>query len=138
LANQRGGASRVSVMIDTASGRIVGFVTLSAAQIERAILPKRDQRHRPTAVPATLLGQLVVDREFQGNGYASDLLLFALKTSLRASKSVASVGVITHPLDDALRGFYARRGFLDLPFDQRRAMIARMVEIETYFATGAV
>jgi predicted N-acetyltransferase YhbS len=138
LANQLGGASRVSVMTEAASGRIIGFVTLSAAQIERAFLSKRDQRHRPAAVPATLLGQLAVDLDFQGNGYASDLLLFALKTSLLASKSVASIGVITHPLDDALRGFYARRGFLELPFDPRRAMIARMAEIETCFETGAV
>lgn len=125
-------------MTEAASGRIVGFVTLSAAQVERAFLPKRDQRHRPEALPGTLLGQLAVDRDFQGRGYASDLLLFALKTSLLASRPVASIGVITHPLDDSLRGFYARRGFRDLPFDPRRAMIARMVEIEKYFETGAV
>jgi hypothetical protein len=35
------------------------------------------------------------------------------------------MGVITHPLDDGVRGFYARWGFQDLPFDPRRAMVAR-------------
>ncbi|HEY8259570.1 MAG TPA: hypothetical protein VIG55_00010 [Methylosinus sp.] len=59
-----------------------------------------------------------------------------MKTCLHASKSAASVGVITHPLDDAPCAA-SRRGFL-APFDPRRAMIARMVEIETCFETGAV
>jgi hypothetical protein len=40
-----------------------------------------------------------------------------------------SIGVITHPLDDALRTFYAKRGFHDLPFDSGRAMIVRMIDL---------
>lgn len=134
--NHKSGASRVSVMTDLATERIVGYVTLSAAQIERAFLPKPQQRHRPDPLPATLLGQLAVDRNYHGRGYASDLLLFALKTSLRASRRIASFGVITHPLDENLRGFYARRGFQDLPFDPRRAMILRMTDIESCFGTN--
>ena len=43
---------------------------------------------------------------------------------------IGSAGVITHPLDDGVRTFYARRGFVDLPFDPRRAMIIRMTDIE--------
>ena len=54
---------------------------------------------------------------------------FALKTALRAAESVGSVGVITHPLDDSVRAFYAKWGFQDLPFDPRRAMIVRMVDL---------
>ena len=34
-ANQASGASRVNIITDATSGRIVGYVTLSAAQIER-------------------------------------------------------------------------------------------------------
>jgi hypothetical protein len=44
------------------------------------------------------------------------------------------MGVITHPLDEALRGFYARWGFQDVPFDPRRAMIVRMVDLKRHFA----
>ena len=39
-ANHVNGASRVTVLPEVATGRIVGYVTLSAAQIERAYLPK--------------------------------------------------------------------------------------------------
>jgi len=63
------------------------------------------------------------------------LLLFALKTALRASEVVGSMGVITHPLDDGVRGFYARWGFQDLPFDPRRAMLIRMVDLQRSFGS---
>ena len=120
-ANQVSGASRVTVITDVASGRIVGYVTLSAAQIERAFLPKPQQRNRPNPFPVTLLGQLAVDRDFQGQGHAASLLLFALKTAMSAVQIIGS----THPLDDSVRAFYARWGFQDLPFDPRRAMMVR-------------
>ncbi|QGM46434.1 GNAT family N-acetyltransferase [Methylocystis heyeri] len=132
-ANQIGGASRVNVMTEANSGRIVGFVTLSAAQIERAFLPKPQQRNRPDPLPATLLGQLSVDKDFQEQGHAASLLLFALKTAMSASQVIGSVGVITHPLDEGVRAFYALRGFQDLPFDPRRAMMVRMVDLERAF-----
>jgi GNAT superfamily N-acetyltransferase len=125
--------SRVNVITDAASGRIAGYVTLSAAQIERAFLPKSQQLNRPDPVPATLLGQLAVDRDFQGQGHATSLLLFALRTALVAAGTIGSMGVITHPLDDAVRGFYAKWGFQDLPFDPRRAMLVRMVDLRKSF-----
>jgi GNAT superfamily N-acetyltransferase len=129
-ANHAAGISRTNVICDAATGEIVGYVTLSAAQIERAFLPKPQQRNRPDPLPATLLGQLAVHKDHQGKGYARSLLLFALRTALRASREVGSFGVITHPLDDDVRAFYAKWGFQDLPFDPRRAMIVRMVDLE--------
>jgi GNAT superfamily N-acetyltransferase len=134
-ANQVSGASRVNVITDAVSGRIVGYVTLSAAQIERAFLPKPQQRNRPDPLPVTLLGQLAVDKEFKGQGHAASLLLFALKTAMSAAEIIGSIGVITHPLDDSVRAFYARWGFQDLPFDPRRAMMVRMVDLERAFRT---
>jgi GNAT superfamily N-acetyltransferase len=131
--NQINNVSRVSVIADANSGRIVGYVTLSAAHIERAYLPKPQQRNRPDPVPVILLGQLAVDKDYHGKGYAADLLLFALKTALRAADSIAGMGVITHPLDDSVRAFYAKWGFQDLSYDPRRAMIVRMVDLKQYF-----
>jgi GNAT superfamily N-acetyltransferase len=132
--NHASGASRVNVIADALSGRIIGYVTLSAAQIERAFLPKPQQRNQPNPLPVTLLGQLAVDKDHQGQGHAVSLLRFALKTALHAAENVGSTGVITHPLDDSVRGFYARWGFQDLPLDPRRTMIVRMVDVEAAFA----
>ncbi|HWE16876.1 MAG TPA: hypothetical protein VG758_06785 [Hyphomicrobiaceae bacterium] len=36
---------------------------------------------------------------------------------------------ITHPLDDGVRAFYAKWGFQDLPFNPRRTMMVRMVDL---------
>jgi GNAT superfamily N-acetyltransferase len=123
----------VNVISDASFGRIAGYVTLSAAQIERAFLPRPQQRNRPDPVPATLLGQLAVDKSFQGQGHAASLLLFALRTALIASETIGSVGVLTHPLDDGVRRFYGRWGLQDLPFDPRRAMFVRTGDLRKSF-----
>jgi GNAT superfamily N-acetyltransferase len=128
--NHASGISRTSVICDTGTGLIAGYVTLSAGQIEREFLAKARQRNKPDPVPVTLLGQLAVDRAYQEQGHARSLLFFALTTALRASRDVGSFGVITHPIDDHIRGFYARWGFEVLPFDPRQAMIVRMVDLE--------
>lgn len=131
--NHLSGASRVNVMVDSVSGRVVGYVTLSAAQIERAFVPKPQQRNQPDPLPVTLLGQLAVDRDFQKKGHAVSLLQFALRTATYAADAVGSVGVVTHPLDEDVRCFYARWGFEALPFDPRHAMFVRMTDLRKAF-----
>ncbi len=117
-------------MCDPGTGAIVGCVALCAAQIERGFLPQAAQRNRPEALPAVLLGQLAVDRRYQGRGFSRSLMWFALVTSVRFSKDMGCFGVVTHPLDDGVRNFYRRFGFCDLPFDPRAAMIVRIVDLE--------
>jgi predicted N-acetyltransferase YhbS len=129
LPNHLSGASRVSLLCAAGSNAIVGYVALSAGQIERAYLPKSRQRNQPDPLPVTLLGQIAVDRRFQGQGHGTSLMLFALTTALKASEVIGSMGVITHPLDDELRTLYGKWGFEDLPFDPHRAMVVRMVDL---------
>ena len=56
--NHAAGVSRTNVICDPVTHDIEGFVTLSAAQIERAFLPKPLQRNKPDPVPVTLLASL--------------------------------------------------------------------------------
>lgn len=128
--NQQSGASRTNVVCDADTGEIAGCVALCAAQIERGFLPKSAQRNQPDPLPAILLGQLAVDRRYQGQGYARSLMWFAFITAVRFSKEIGCFGVLTHPLDEELRVFYRRFGFEDLPFDPGRAMIVRIVDLE--------
>lgn len=129
-ANHAVGVSRTNVICDPDTGEIVGFVTLGAAQIERAFLPKPHRRNKPDPVPVTLLGQLAVRKDRQGEGHARSLLLFALGTAVRASREIGSFGVVAHPIDEAVRAFYRRWGFQHLPSDPRGAMIVRIVDLE--------
>ena len=131
LRNQTQNLSRTTLFTERASGAITGYVALATAQIEREFLPKKARRDRPASTPVVLLGQLAVDRRYQGQGLARQLLFYALATSVALSKSVGCFGVVTHPLDDAVRAFYARFGFVDLPGDPRRAMIVRIVDLES-------
>jgi GNAT superfamily N-acetyltransferase len=128
--NQEANVSRTTVVCDTATGDVAGYVALSAAQIERALLPKSAQRNRPDPIPALLLGQLAIDQRYHGRGYARSLLLFALTTAVRFAKEIGCFGVLTHPLDDDVRVFYTRFGFETLPFDPKRSMIVRIVDLE--------
>ena len=88
--NHAAGISRLNVICGAGTGEIVGYVTLSAAQIERAFLPKSQRRNKPDPLPATLLGQLAVHKDHQRLGHARSLLLFALRTSLRVSQRSAA------------------------------------------------
>lgn len=128
LGNQESGVSRTSVICD--GQRVAGFVALSTAQIERAFLPKSQQRNRPDPLPAILLGQLAVDREYQGKGVARSLLIFALTTAVRLSEDIGCFCVLTHPLDNSVRQFYRNFGFEDLPFDPAHSMAVRIADLK--------
>jgi predicted N-acetyltransferase YhbS len=128
--NQRSGASRTNVICDAATGSIAGYVALSVGQIERGYLPKFAQRNQPDPIPVILLGQLAVDRRFQGQGCARSLLHFALSTAVRVSAEIGVFAVLTHPLDDDLRNFYGRFGFTDLPGDPQRSMAVRIIDLQ--------
>jgi len=127
--NQLANVSRTSVICDAGTGQVVGYVTLSAAQIERAHLPKSAQRNRLGPIPAILLAQLAVDGARQGQGLARSLLFFAVTTAVHLSRELGCFCVLTHPLDDGVRAFHARFGFEDLPFDPRRAMAVRIADL---------
>jgi predicted N-acetyltransferase YhbS len=127
--NQQLDVSRTTVVCDPATGGIVGYVSLSAAQIERAWLPKAQQRNRPDPMPAILLGQLAVDLQWRGRGVARSLMFYALATAVRMSKEVGCFCVLTHPLDDDVRALYGSFGFERLPFDPARSMAVRISDL---------
>ena len=135
--NQQAGVSRTSFVCDPVTGAIVGYVSLCTGQIQRGFLPKARQRNQPDPLPIILLGQLAIDRQYQGRGYARSLLWFALTTALRLSKEVGCFGVLTHSLDDGLRRFYQRFGFEELPGDPHRGMAVRMIDLERSGFGGA-
>ncbi len=127
--NQELGVSRITVICDAKADSIVGYVSLSTAQVERAWLPKAQQRNRPDPMPSILLGQLADDLRWHGQRTARSLMFYALTTAVRLSEQVGCFCVLTHPLDDDVRALYAAFGFEDLPFDPARSMAVRIADL---------
>ncbi len=96
--------------------QIAGYYALSSQEIDMEDLPpdltKRIGRYR--RVPATLIGRLAVDRNFQGKDLGEVLFVDAMRRSLLASQSVASFAVLVDAKDENAARFYHKYGFLPL------------------------
>jgi GNAT superfamily N-acetyltransferase len=125
------------VLVDTRSGKVAGYYTLTAYQIDAEELPAQIGRQFPRYLyaPATLLGRLVVDLDYQGQGWGRFQLIDALRRSLLSSYEVAALGVVVDTIDDAAENFYQRYGFIPLPSQPHRLFIP-MDTIQELFGTG--
>lgn len=128
--NQQLGTSRTNVICNE-TGKIVAYISLTAAEIKREYLPKAQQRNRPENIPAVLLGQLAVDLDYQGQGIAQSLLFFAFHTAIKISEQIGCACLITHPLDEAARNFYKHWGFVDNPFDPKGSMVIKISDLKS-------
>ncbi len=101
-------------------GRIMGYYSLSSARLRSDDLPKDLMKRigQYGAVPVTLLGRLAVDERFQRNKdlrVGETLLIDAMLKAYRASRSVASFGLIVDVLISEKvdpTNFYGKYGFL--------------------------
>lgn len=107
--------TRVFVLHDLERQRIAGYYTLAATAIELADLPEEITRKLPKypLIPATLLGRLAVDREYQGQKLGTFLLLDALQRS--HNSEVASMAVVVDAKHDRAKEFYEYHQFLSFP-----------------------
>jgi predicted GNAT family N-acyltransferase len=96
---------------------VAGYYSLSSTAVRLSDWPEATRKRLPRypLVPATLIGRLAVDVRHRGVRLGEQLLIDALRRSLAASRSVASVAVIVDAKDAAGAAFYARYGFLQFP-----------------------
>jgi GNAT superfamily N-acetyltransferase len=97
------------------NGAVGGYYTLSATGVKLAEFPTDVTRKLPRypLIPATLLGRLAVDRNYQGRGYGRFLLADALFRAVRSE--IASFAVVVDAKGEAARRFYERESFLSFP-----------------------
>jgi GNAT superfamily N-acetyltransferase len=113
-----GFSARTYVVCDAA--RVVAFYALSTAMERRVALPNaRLRRGMPDEVPLLLIGRLAVDRDFQGLGLGTDLLIDALRRCVAAADIVGARGIVAHAIDDDAVRFYERHGFARSPLGER-------------------
>lgn len=107
----RRGLIALMVCEEPVSKRIVGYYTLSSYKIVTDSLPADARKGLPTFVPATLLGRLAVDTEYQGQRLGATLLTHAMKRSADAAEVMASYALVVDAKDDVAKSFYRHFGF---------------------------
>ncbi|MBI2794804.1 MAG: GNAT family N-acetyltransferase [Ignavibacteria bacterium] len=107
-------------------GSIAGFYTLSALSIPSEQALKAGSKDLPQAmdIPAILIGQLGVDKGYQGKGYGTKLLMDSLKRVL-SNQDIAWSCVIVDALNDRVARWYEEYGFKRVSTEPIRLAIAR-------------
>jgi GNAT superfamily N-acetyltransferase len=116
LQNQHANAAQTYVGLE--QGAVIGFYSLSVAQVEYADSPERLRkglaRH---PVPVMLLARLAVDRNFQRRGIGRSLLRDAVLRTLQAADIAGIRALAVHAKDDAVKRFYEDFDFRPSPTD---------------------
>ena len=99
----------------TEAKRVVGYYTLSSADLPLSELPEEMARKLPRYpnVPAVLLGRLAVVQDYQGQGLGGILLVDAIHRTRRSE--IASYGLLVDAKDESAKSFYQNHSFVPLP-----------------------
>ncbi|MBV9385662.1 MAG: GNAT family N-acetyltransferase [Chroococcidiopsidaceae cyanobacterium CP_BM_ER_R8_30] len=128
--------ARPFVLIDKNDDtRIIGYHTLSSAIVVLTDLPSELTKKFPRypIIPATLLGRLAVEQQFQGRKLGTILFMHALEQALKSSITLASAVVIVDAKDSGAVGFYKRFGFKPI-MDQPLRLYKPMIDITKQFS----
>ncbi|MCL4535204.1 MAG: GNAT family N-acetyltransferase [Bacteroidetes bacterium] len=112
--DQRRSVALPYVLVDTTTGDVAGYYTLSTSSIVPTNLPEALIRKLPRyqALPTLLLGRLAVDQHYRGQGVGRLLLLDALARCLDVSRQVGLIGIVVDAKGDVARSFYEHFGFI--------------------------
>jgi ribosomal protein S18 acetylase RimI-like enzyme len=99
------------VVVETASGQVAAYYTLSAASIPLVDLPANEAKRLPryAALPAVRIGRLAVDLRYQRRGLGELMLMNAVHRTLQ--DSAAAFALLVDAKDDRAAAFYRRYGF---------------------------
>lgn len=114
------GISTVFVMVDDAlPSKILGFYTLSAAQIDVQQISDTERKKLPRyPVPCFRMGRLARAVDRRGGGLGEILIGCAVDRCLHARSLVGACALLVDAKDEKAKTFYERYGFiscLDMP-----------------------
>jgi GNAT superfamily N-acetyltransferase len=91
--------------------QVLGYVSLSAGQVETQRLPAHLKLLRYPA-PVLRMGRLGVDLRSQGAGVGRQLMSFALQLALEFSQAVGIYAVLVDAKNEQVQGYYQSLGFM--------------------------
>lgn len=106
--------------VDTATGTIAGYYTLSACHVQLADVASDWQKKLPRypVVPSARLGRLAIDVRYQGRKLGVALLGNAVVRALRSD--IAAHMMVVEAKSDIAAAFYMHHGFRRDPRDPLR------------------
>lgn len=117
--------------------RVVGFATVSAAQIEVRDLPAAKQGRLPRyPLPVLRLARLAVDQGAQGRGVGLTLLKAVFMLAKAMASDFGCIGVVVDAKPQAV-AFYVRYGFMALDVVQGQ-LEDRPEPIPMFLEIGAI
>lgn len=111
-ASNKNGSAALYLSYHKDAGELAGAYTLSSTAVVRSETNAPwMQRNAPMLVPAVLLGQLAVARQYQHQGLAKALVRDAVDRTLQLALNVGIRALVVDPLNDTLTEFYGALGF---------------------------
>lgn len=117
--NATKGVAQTYVLVDPDNPEtIVGYYSLSAAEIEFERLLKAHRRSLPRyPVPAARMGRLAVDHQHKGSGVGGQLLGLAIRRCQAAREQLGIVVLIVDAKNENAAAFYRHHGFTPVEDD---------------------
>ena len=101
---------------------VLGYYTLSAAQIDATHISEADQKRLPRfPIPCFRMGRLACRKDQQGKGIGRLLIGCAVERCLKAREEIASYALVVDAKDDNAKAFYEHYGFIPCT-DQPRTL----------------
>lgn len=124
----------VAVLLDNPS-IIIGFYTLSAAQVDISNIPSEIAKKLPRYphLPAFRIGRLAINKEHQNLGIGKMLLLDALYKCFVSE--IGGIAVVVEAKNEIAVSFYKKYGFIQLP-EQPLNMFLTMKVIKNLFSVN--
>ena len=121
--HRKKGISTVYVLVDSGDpSLILGYYTLSAAQVDAAQLTDTDRKKLPRyPVPCFRMGRLACRADQHGRGLGKLLVGCAVDRCLRARQEIAAYALIVDAKNAAAKAFYLHYGFTPC-LDQRMTL----------------
>lgn len=114
--HRRKGISAVYVLVDSAEpDQILGYYTLSAAEVDALRLTEADRKKLPRyPVPCFRMGRLACHTDQRGRGIGKILVGCAVDRCLKARAQIAAYALIVDAKNAHAQAFYQHYGFVPM------------------------
>jgi predicted GNAT family N-acyltransferase len=124
--NHKKGMAKTWVAIPkSGEGEVVGYYSISMAELKRESLPTQLTKGLPRyPIPVMRIGKLAVTQAMQGKRLGEILLVDAFAKLIQLSADIGVFGVTVDALNESAKAFYRKYGFIPLEDNEFTLFIA--------------